>query len=58
MKNSYSVSALIGVFCGQIRIRLRLSRAVPFALIPKPFTIRQLRWIDADYKNNSKISVV
>jgi hypothetical protein len=25
MKNSYSVSALIGVFCGQVRIRLRLA---------------------------------
>jgi hypothetical protein len=25
MKNSYSVSALIGVFCGQVWIRLRLA---------------------------------
>jgi hypothetical protein len=25
MKNIYSVSALIGVICGQVRIRLRLA---------------------------------
>ena len=30
MKNSCSVSALIGVICGQVRIRLRLCRVVIF----------------------------
>jgi predicted ATP-dependent endonuclease of OLD family len=28
LQYSFSVSALIGVFCGQVRIRLRLRRAV------------------------------
>jgi len=41
MKNSYSVSAIIGVICGQVRIRLRLaalcslcSFAAKYALFP------------------------
>jgi hypothetical protein len=32
MKHSFSVSALICVFCGQVRIRLRLCRAVFFVV--------------------------